>query len=125
LPADTLARLAGFTELAATAIANAGAPAAVRSPRNHSRSACDGAPAFRPYAAASSSARNSTGIDRKVGRDCYQPTRSDRTVTRSRPSLQRSEKYRHVLIAVVSIGVRAGQLGGTAAWLSSHLVSHA
>ena len=37
---------------------------------------------------------------------------------------QRSEKYRHVLTAVVSIGVRAGQLGGTAAWLSSHLVSH-
>jgi hypothetical protein len=38
---------------------------------------------------------------------------------------QRSEKYRHALIAVVSIGVRAGQLGGTATWLSSHLVSHA
>jgi hypothetical protein len=38
---------------------------------------------------------------------------------------QRSEKYRHALIAVVSIGVRAGQLGGTDAWLSSHLVSHA
>ncbi len=37
---------------------------------------------------------------------------------------QRSEKYRHALIAVVSIGVRAGQLGGTDAWLSSHLVSH-
>ena len=35
------------------------------------------------------------------------------------------EKYRHALIAVVSIGVRAGQLGGTDAWLSSHLVSHA
>ena len=32
---------------------------------------------------------------------------------------QRSEKYRHALIAVVSIGVRAGQLGGPAAWLSS------
>jgi hypothetical protein len=28
--------------------------------------ACDGAPAYRPYAAASSSVRNSTGIDRKV-----------------------------------------------------------
>ncbi len=38
---------------------------------------------------------------------------------------QRGEKYRHALIAVVSIGVRAGQLGGTDAWLSSHLVSHA
>ena len=38
---------------------------------------------------------------------------------------QRSEKYQHALIAVVSIGVRAGQLGGTATWLSSHLVSHA
>ena len=38
---------------------------------------------------------------------------------------QRSEKYRYALIAVVSIGVRAGQLGGTDAWLSSHLVSHA
>ena len=38
---------------------------------------------------------------------------------------QRSEKYRHAPIAVVSIGVRAGQLGGTDAWLSSHLVSHA
>jgi hypothetical protein len=38
---------------------------------------------------------------------------------------QPSEKYRHALIAVVSIGVRAGQLGGTDAWLSSHLVSHA
>ena len=38
---------------------------------------------------------------------------------------QRSEKYRHALIAVVSIGVRAGQLCGTDAWLSSHLVSHA
>ena len=38
---------------------------------------------------------------------------------------QRSEKYRQALIAVVSIGVRAGQLGGTDAWLSSHLVSHA
>ena len=33
---------------------------------------------------------------------------------------QRSEKYRHALIAMVSIRcVRAGQLGGTAAWLSS------
>jgi hypothetical protein len=38
---------------------------------------------------------------------------------------QRSEKYRHALIAVVSIGVRAGQLGGTDAWLLSQLVSHA
>ena len=38
---------------------------------------------------------------------------------------QRSEKYRHALIAVVGIGVRAGQPGGTDAWLSSHLVSHA
>ena len=38
---------------------------------------------------------------------------------------QRSEKYRHALIAVVSIGVRAGQLGGTDAWLSSRLVFHA
>jgi hypothetical protein len=38
---------------------------------------------------------------------------------------QQSEKYRHALIAVVSIGVRAGQLGGTDAWLPSHLVSHA
>ena len=38
---------------------------------------------------------------------------------------QRSEKYQHALIAVVSIGVRAGQLGGTATWLSSRLVSHA
>ena len=38
---------------------------------------------------------------------------------------QQSEKYRHALIAVVSIGVRAGQLGRTDAWLSSHLVSHA
>ena len=38
---------------------------------------------------------------------------------------QRSEKYRHALIAVVSIGIRAGQLGGTATWLSSRLVSHA
>jgi hypothetical protein len=38
---------------------------------------------------------------------------------------QRSEKYRHALIAVVSIGFRAGQLGGIDAWLSSHLVSHA
>ena len=38
---------------------------------------------------------------------------------------QRSEKYRHALIAVVSISVRAGQLDGTDAWLSSHLVSHA
>ena len=32
---------------------------------------------------------------------------------------QRSEKYRHARIAVVSIGVRAGQLGGTASWLST------
>ena len=38
---------------------------------------------------------------------------------------QRSEKYRHALIAVVSIGVRAGQLGRTVAWLSSHPVSQA
>jgi hypothetical protein len=38
---------------------------------------------------------------------------------------QRNEKYRHALIAVVSIGVRAGQLSGTDAWLSSHLVPHA
>ena len=38
---------------------------------------------------------------------------------------RRSEKYRHALIAVVSIGVRAGRLGGTDAWLSSRLVSHA
>lgn len=38
---------------------------------------------------------------------------------------QRSEKYRHALIAVVSIGVRTGQLGGTDAWLLSHLVSYA
>ena len=38
---------------------------------------------------------------------------------------QRSEKYRHALIAVVSIGVRAGQLGGTDASLSFHLVSNA
>jgi hypothetical protein len=38
---------------------------------------------------------------------------------------QRSEKYRHALIAVVGIGVRASQLGGTDAWLSSHLESHA
>ena len=38
---------------------------------------------------------------------------------------QRSEKYRQGLIGVVSIGVRAGQLGRTDAWLSSHLVSHA
>ena len=47
-------------------------------------------------------------------------------MSRSRSALeeQRSEKYRHALIAVVSIGVRAGQLGGTDAWLSSHLVSH-
>ena len=36
---------------------------------------------------------------------------------------QRNEKYRHALIAVVSIGVRAGQLGAIAAWLSSRLVS--
>ena len=41
----------------------------------------------------------------------------------SRP--QRSEKYRHTLIAVAGTGVRAGQLGGTGAWLSSRLVSHA
>jgi hypothetical protein len=34
-------------------------------------------------------------------------------------------KYRKSLIGVVSIGVRAGQLGRTDAWLSSHLVSHA
>jgi DNA invertase Pin-like site-specific DNA recombinase len=33
-----------------------------------SRSARDGGPAYRPYAAASSSVRNSTGIDRTVGR---------------------------------------------------------
>jgi hypothetical protein len=38
---------------------------------------------------------------------------------------QRSEKYRHALIAVVSIGVRAGQLGGTLpgsrpAWYLTH-----
>ena len=38
---------------------------------------------------------------------------------------QRSEKYRHALIAVVSIGVRAGQPGRSDAWLSSRLVSHA
>jgi hypothetical protein len=38
---------------------------------------------------------------------------------------QRSEKYRQGLIGVVSIGVRAGQLGRTDAWRSSHLVSHA
>ena len=46
---------------------------------------------------------------------------------RGEPALeeQRSEKYRHALIAVVSIGVRAGQLVGTDAWLSSRLVSHA
>ena len=47
------------------------------------------------------------------------------TVNVSALEEQRSEKYRHALIAVVSIGVRAGQLGGTDAWLSSHLVSHA
>jgi hypothetical protein len=34
-------------------------------------------------------------------------------------------KYRQGLIGVVSIGVRAGQLGRTDAWLSSHPVSHA
>jgi hypothetical protein len=46
---------------------------------------------------------------------------------RPEPALeeQRSKKYRHGLITVVSTGVRAGQLGGTDAWLSSHLVSHA
>jgi hypothetical protein len=38
---------------------------------------------------------------------------------------QRSEKYWHALIVVVSIGVRAGQPNGTDAWLSSRLVSHA
>jgi hypothetical protein len=38
---------------------------------------------------------------------------------------QRSEKYRHALIVMISIGVRAGQLGGTDAWLSFNLVSHA
>ena len=38
---------------------------------------------------------------------------------------QRSEKYRPALTALAGIGVRAGQLGGTAAWLSSYLVSHA
>lgn len=38
---------------------------------------------------------------------------------------QWNEKYRHALIAVASIGVRAGQLAGTDAWLSSYLVSHA
>jgi hypothetical protein len=37
---------------------------------------------------------------------------------------QRSGKYRQGLIGVISIGVRAGQLGRTDAWLSSHLVSH-
>ena len=45
-----------------------------------SRSACDGAPGCRPYASASSSVRNSTGIDRKVGRDHHRshPQRSNR-----------------------------------------------
>jgi hypothetical protein len=38
---------------------------------------------------------------------------------------QRSEKYRHALIAVVSIGLRARQPGGADAWLSFHLVAHA
>ena len=36
---------------------------------------------------------------------------------------QRSEKYRHALIAVVSIYIRAGNWA-PAAWLSPHLVSH-
>src|SRR5229473_8106828 len=67
------------------------------------------------------------------------PTRTSRPCNprRSRPSAsatskkspdesaleeQRSEKYRHALIAVVGIGLRAGQPGGADAWLSSHLV---
>jgi hypothetical protein len=33
---------------------------------------------------------------------------------------QRSGKYRHALIAVVGIGVRAGQLGGTDTRILSH-----
>jgi len=41
-------------------------------------------PAYRPYAAASSSVRNSTGIDRTVGANQAVLTRSDQTVTRSR-----------------------------------------
>jgi WD40 repeat protein len=51
----------------------------------------------------------------------------DRTLEGHESALkeQRSEKYRQGLIGVVSIGVRAGQLGRTDAWLSSHLVSHA
>src|ERR1019366_4860175 len=47
-----------------------------------SRSACDGGPAYRPYAAASSSVRNSTGIDRTVGANQDHLTRSNQTVTR-------------------------------------------
>ncbi len=48
-----------------------------------SRSACDGGPAYRPYAAASSSVRNSTGIDRTLGASQAVLTCSDQTVTRS------------------------------------------
>ena len=49
-----------------------------------SRSARDGGPAYRPYAAASSSVRNSTGgIDRTVGTNQAVLTCSDQTVTRS------------------------------------------
>ena len=58
-----------------------------------SRSACDGGPAYRPYATASSSVRNSTGIDRTVGANQAVLTRSHQTVTRTctdnRPASER------------------------------------
>ena len=50
---------------------------------------------------------------------------ADATTPRGTMALNLSEKYGHALIAVVSIGVRAGQLGGTAAgsrptWYLTH-----
>lgn len=42
-----------------------------------------GDPAYRPQSAASASARNSTGMSRKVGPTQRQPTYSDQAVTRS------------------------------------------
>ena len=61
------------------------------------RSARDGGPVYRPYAAASSSVRNSTGMHRTVGANQAVLTRSDQTVTRSSVGcLPTSERRRAV-----------------------------
>jgi hypothetical protein len=63
--------------------------------------------------------------ERPIDQFCFLPPIIARSVPQEDPLTatmtaleeQRSEKYRHALIAVVSIGVRARQLGGADAWL--------